>query len=38
MSGRELDIAIAATAIVHDAVFWTLNPRSFADMPRLRLR
>ena len=35
--GRELDIAIAATAIVHDAVFWTLNPRDFADIPRLRL-
>jgi predicted nucleic acid-binding protein len=35
--GRELDIAIAASAIVHDAVFWTLNPRDFADIPRLRL-
>ena len=35
--GRELDIAIAATAIVHDAVLWTLNPRDFADIPRLRL-
>jgi len=35
--GREMDLAIAATAIVHDAALWTLNPRDFADIPRLRL-
>ena len=35
--GRELDLAIAATAIVHDAALWTLNRRDFADIPRLRL-
>jgi predicted nucleic acid-binding protein len=35
--GREIDLAIAASAILHDAVFWTLNPRDFADIPGLRL-
>lgn len=35
--GRELDLAIAATAIVHDAALWTLNASDFADIPRLRL-
>jgi hypothetical protein len=35
--GREIDLAIAATAIVHEAALWTLNPRDFADVPRLRL-
>lgn len=35
--GREIDLAIAATAILHDAALWTLNPRDFADIPRLRL-
>jgi hypothetical protein len=35
--GREIDLAIAATAIVHDAALWTLNPGDFADIPRLRL-
>jgi predicted nucleic acid-binding protein len=35
--GRELDLAIAASAIRQDAAFWTLNPRDFADIPRLRL-
>ena len=35
--GRELDLAIAASAILYDADFWTLNPRDFADIPRLRL-
>jgi predicted nucleic acid-binding protein len=35
--GRELDLAIAASAILNDAVFWTLNPRDFADVPGLRL-
>ena len=36
--GRELDLAIAATAIVHEAALWTLNTQDFADIPRLRLR
>jgi predicted nucleic acid-binding protein len=36
--GREIDLAIAATAILQDAALWTLNPRDFADIPRLRLR
>jgi predicted nucleic acid-binding protein len=35
--GRELDLAIAASAILQDAALWTLNPRDFADLPRLRL-
>ena len=35
--GRELDLAIAATAIVNDATFWTLNPCDFGDIPGLRL-
>ena len=35
--GRELDLAIAATAIVHDATLWTLNRQDFFDIPRLRL-
>jgi predicted nucleic acid-binding protein len=34
---RELDLAIAASAILQDAALWTLNPRDFADIPRLRL-
>jgi hypothetical protein len=34
--GRELDLAIAASAILHDAALWTLNARDFADIPRLR--
>jgi predicted nucleic acid-binding protein len=35
--GREIDIAIAACAISHDADLWTLNPRDFQDIPDLRL-
>lgn len=35
--GREIDLAIAATAILAEAALWTLNPRDFADIPRLRL-
>lgn len=34
---REVDIAIAACAIRHDAALWTLNPADFADIPGLRL-
>ena len=35
--GREADIAIAATAIRHNAQLWTLNPKDFADIPGLSL-
>ena len=35
--GREIDLAIAASALVQGAAFWTLNPRDFRDIPRLRL-
>ena len=35
--GRELDIAIAACAIAHDARLWTLNPADFKDIPNLKL-
>jgi predicted nucleic acid-binding protein len=32
---REIDIAIAACAIVQGASLWTLNPRDFQDIPDL---
>lgn len=35
--GREVDLAIAATAIVRDAALWTLNTNDFADIPGLVL-
>jgi predicted nucleic acid-binding protein len=31
--GREIDIAIAACAVVHGAQLWTLNPADFKDIP-----
>jgi len=34
---REVDLAIAATAIVHNAPLWTLNPEDFRDIPDLKL-
>ena len=34
---RELDLAMAAAAIVHGAAIWTLNPADFRDIPDLRL-
>jgi predicted nucleic acid-binding protein len=34
---REIDIAIAATAMRRDAFLWTLNRRDFEDIPGLRL-
>lgn len=34
---REIDIAIAACAIAHDAALWTLNPQDFRDIPGLTL-
>jgi predicted nucleic acid-binding protein len=36
--GREMDLAIAACAILRGDVLWTLNIANFADVPRLRLR
>jgi len=35
--GREVDLAIAASAIVHGASLWTLNHEDFADIPGLML-
>lgn len=35
--GREIDLAIAACAVAHDARLWTLNPEDFKDIPNLRL-
>jgi predicted nucleic acid-binding protein len=35
--GREIDLAIAACAIVRQAELWTLNSTDFADVPGLRL-
>lgn len=35
--GRELDLAIAACAILHGAALWTLNAEDFADIPELVL-
>ena len=35
--GREVDLAVAACALTHDAALWTLNPRDFRDIPDLNL-
>jgi predicted nucleic acid-binding protein len=35
--GREMDLAIAAYAIVREAELWTLNRDDFRDIPGLRL-
>ncbi len=35
--GRDLDLAIAACALAHDAVLWTLNRKDFDDIPGLEL-
>ncbi len=35
--GRDLDLAIAACALVDEAALWTLNPKDFSDVPGLRL-
>jgi predicted nucleic acid-binding protein len=35
--GREIDLAIAAHAILEDAALWTLDPKDFEDIPGLRL-
>lgn len=34
---REIDLAIAACAITHEAELWTLNPEDFSDVPGLQL-
>jgi predicted nucleic acid-binding protein len=34
---RELDLAVAACALSHEAGFWTLNPGDFRDIPGLAL-
>ena len=35
--GREVDLAIAASAIVQGAALWTLNVRDFEGIPNLQL-
>jgi predicted nucleic acid-binding protein len=35
--GREIDLAVAACAMVDGASLWTLNRRDFEDIPDLRL-
>ena len=35
--GREIDLAVAASAIANGAAIWTLNPADFRDIPDLRL-
>lgn len=35
--GREIDLAIAATALTRDAALWALNRQDFRDIPGLRL-
>ena len=35
--GREIDIAIAACAIAHEAQLWTVNPADFEGIPNLTL-
>lgn len=35
--GREIDLAVAATAMIWKAGLWTLNQRDFQDVPGLRL-
>jgi predicted nucleic acid-binding protein len=35
--GREIDLAVAACALVLGARLWTLNPRDFRDVPGLEL-
>lgn len=34
---REIDLAVAACAILQNAALWTLNARDFADIPGLEL-
>ena len=34
---REIDLAVAACAILQNAALWTLNPRDFSDIPDLEV-
>ena len=34
---REMDLAIAACALVEDAALWTLDAEDFRDIPKLKL-
>jgi predicted nucleic acid-binding protein len=34
---RDLDLAVAACALTHDARLWTLNVADFTDLPNLKL-
>ena len=34
---RQIDLGIAATALVSNALLWTVNPDDFADVPELEL-
>jgi predicted nucleic acid-binding protein len=36
-NGRELDLAVAACALVHGAILWTLDREDFRDIPTLAL-
>ena len=35
--GRDIDLAVAACALVHEAALWTLNTDDFSDVPGLKL-
>jgi predicted nucleic acid-binding protein len=35
--GRELDLAVAACAVLREALLWTLNGEDFEDIPGLRV-
>lgn len=35
--GREIDLAVAASALSNGAAIWTLNPTDFRDIPGVRL-
>ncbi len=35
--GREIDLSVAACALVAEAAIWTLNVKDFRDIPDLRL-
>jgi predicted nucleic acid-binding protein len=37
LPGREIDLAIAARAMIREAEFWTRNDADFRDIPALRL-